>query len=177
MSAGSYGTDPGQPGPIPEAGWTPQYPPPPGQPQYPPPPGQPQYPQAGPYAQAGQPQYPQPGTYGHPVSPQFQLDYANPAPPVLMPRPTNSLAVAALCCGIGQLVAGPLTGIPAIILGAMSLKQIRETGEGGHGMAVAGLVLGIVGTLLMVLFFVLVTAIFSSLAHSGTPPPGFPSGN
>jgi uncharacterized membrane protein YbaN (DUF454 family) len=85
-----------------------------------------------------------------PASPQFQREYA------VLPRRTNSMAIAALSCGIGQLVAGPLAGIPAIVLGSISLRQIRNSGEDGHAMAMTGLVLGIVGTAL----FVLVVALF-----------------
>jgi len=87
------------------------------------------------------------------VSPQFQRDYA------VLPRRTNSLAIAALSCGIGQLIAGPVAGIPAIVLGSMSLRQIRDTGEDGHAMAVTGLVLGIVGTALFVVGVALVIAV------------------
>jgi Domain of unknown function (DUF4190) len=106
------------------------------------------------YAQAEylqQPAHAPAGQFG-PVSPQFQHDYA------IRPRRTNSLAIAALSCGIGQLVAGPLSGVPAIVLGAMSLRQIRDTGEDGHAMAVTGLVLGIVGTVLFVVGVALVIA-------------------
>lgn len=81
-------------------------------------------------------------------------------------RRTNSLAIAALCCGVGQVVAGPFAGIPAIVLGAMSLKQIRLSGEDGRSMAITGLVLGVVGTILSVLVIVFVLAIFSSVTSS-----------
>jgi len=69
-------------------------------------------------------------------------------------RRTNSLAIAALCCGIGQVLAGPFAGVPAIVLGAVSLKQIGLSGEDGRGMAITGLVLGIIGTILCVLVLV-----------------------
>jgi Domain of unknown function (DUF4190) len=74
------------------------------------------------------------------------------------------LAIAALCCGIAQCMAGPLAGIPAIVLGAISLKQIRETGEDGRGMAVAGLVLGIIGVALVVLGTLLVAVAFTQVS-------------
>ena len=52
---------------------------------------------------------------------------------------TNTMAIMALVFG---LVGG--TGIP-IVLGHVALSQIRRTGEGGRGLAIAGLVLGYVG--------------------------------
>jgi hypothetical protein len=79
-------------------------------------------------------------------------------------RRTNSLAIAALCCAIGQVIAGPFAGIAAIVLGVISLKQIRLSGEDGHGMAVAGLLLGIVGTVLVVLFLIFAVALFHGMA-------------
>jgi hypothetical protein len=85
-------------------------------------------------------------------------------------RRTNSLAIAALCCGVGQVVAGPFAGIPAIVLGAMSLRQIRESGEDGRGMATTGLVLGVVGTALSLLVLVFVVAIFNRAASSLNSP-------
>jgi hypothetical protein len=78
------------------------------------------------------------------------------------PRPTNSLAIASLICGIGQLVAAFPAGIAAIILGHMARRQIKETGEQGNGMAVAGLILGYVGIIglavLLLLVFLLIGA-------------------
>lgn len=85
---------------------------------------------------------------------------AGPMPPVSqfpLARPTrkpntNSMAVAAILLGLGTPFFG-LTAIPAIIAGHRARHEIRRTGEGGDGMAVAGLVLGylavIVGTLLV----------------------------
>jgi len=79
----------------------------------------------------------------------------------------NRAALAALICGIGQFLLG-LTGvgnillaIPAIICGAIALKQIRLRGERGHGMAVAGLVLGILG----VVYFAIIIALIVVAAH------------
>ena len=85
-------------------------------------------------------------------------------------RRTNSMAIAALCCGVGQLIAGPFAGIAAIVLGAMSLKQIRLSGEDGRGMATTGLVLGVIGTVLFLLLLVVVVAIFNSAASGLNSP-------
>ena len=60
------------------------------------------------------------------------------------PEATSGKAVAALILGLMSLCLSIFTGIPAIILGAMSLSQIkRSRGRlGGQGMAIAGIVLG-----------------------------------
>jgi len=120
--------------------------------QQPPPYGQ--YPPDGQYRPNGY--YPPGGQYpSGPFGDQWQ--YYNP--------PTarnNRTAIAALICGIGQFVLGLtvfgniLLAIPAIICASIALKQIRQRGESGHGMAVAGLVLGILG----VVYFLLILVLF-----------------
>jgi tellurite resistance protein TehA-like permease len=75
--------------------------------------------------------------------------------------PTNSMAIAALITGI-------LVPIVGIILGHISLSQIKRTGERGRGMALAGLIIGYVyvaGFVLWVVFFLLL-GVFS-VATSG----------
>jgi hypothetical protein len=72
-----------------------------------------------------------------PVAP-YQGYYPQVAP---LP-PTSGLAVGSLVCGIAEFFTLGLAAIPAVILGHMARAQIRQTGERGDGMAVAGLVLG-----------------------------------
>jgi hypothetical protein len=48
--------------------------------------------------------------------------------------------------------------VPAIICGAIALRQMPAAGERGHGMAIAGIILGILGVgyfLLIVLLIVI----------------------
>jgi hypothetical protein len=79
---------------------------------------------------------------------------------------TNGLAIASLVCGIIQFVfLGILASIPAIILGHLARRQIRQTGERGAGMAMAGLVLGYIGVALTV---IVVIAIIAAASHSST---------
>lgn len=49
-------------------------------------------------------------------------------------------------------------GIPAIILGNIARKEIAASGgfQEGRGMATAGLILGIIATVLSVLYYVLI---------------------
>jgi ferric-dicitrate binding protein FerR (iron transport regulator) len=66
---------------------------------------------------------------GHSLVPQ----YAPPGPlePRQAPRRTNGVAVAALVCGIGQVVAFWPATILAIVLGHKARRDIRRTGEQG----------------------------------------------
>ncbi|MFI6038637.1 DUF1707 and DUF4190 domain-containing protein [Streptomyces sp. NPDC051315] len=72
--------------------------------------------------------------FGGPPVPRTFL----PAPP----PPTNGKAVGSMVCGVLTTMTMGLTGVPAVILGHSARAEIRRTGEGGDGFAMAGLVLG-----------------------------------
>lgn len=88
---------------------------------------------------------------------------------------TNGMAIAALVCGVAQVFLWFLAAIPAIVLGHMARKQIRQTGEQGDGMALAGMILGYIGLALTVLFVIIIVILGVAAAHSGNFNPG-PSG-
>jgi Domain of unknown function (DUF4190) len=128
------------------------------QPGYPPPPypGSPGY---------GTPAYPPPPQYGTPPP-----GYAPPPPgygppPTGYPAPeysaygqsgqkTSQMAIASIIascigvlCGIGSIVG--------IALGIVALNQIKQSREGGHGLAIAGIVVGGVTLLLNLIWTIL----------------------
>lgn len=76
-------------------------------------------------------------------------------------------AIASLVMGILSLALLVLTGIPAIILGHVARGKIRRSGGAfsGHGMAVAGMVLGYVTTTLTLLALIIRVAL-PSMWHS-----------
>src|SRR5713101_6726396 len=110
------------------------------------------YGQQGGYGQPGG--YPQPGYQGVPT---WTGGTGYPS------TQTNGLAVAALICGVAQIMAGPLTGIPAIILGHIARSRIRQTGEQGAGLALAGLILGYAGLVLFIILVIALIAVASSV--------------
>lgn len=131
---------------------------------YPPPYGSDPYqqPQQGGYSQpqgdysqySSQPQYNQQPGYGQPAYVQ----------PVLVAQPqTNNKATISLILGIASWVVGSvLTGIPAVIIGHMALREIDGSAgtQGGRPLAIIGLVLGylsiagaLIGCLIVALFF------------------------
>lgn len=72
-----------------------------------------------------------------------------PSPPTYTPPPTHGLAIASLISGIFLCIGS----IPAVIMGHMALGKIKR-GQGaveGKGLAIAGIVLGWVGTALLLL--------------------------
>ncbi len=78
---------------------------------------------------------PPPGSYGHGYPPP----YGYPVPP----RRTNGLAVASMVLGIIWLYW--IGSVLALVFGYVARSQIRERGETGDGMAIAGIVLGWIG--------------------------------
>ena len=80
------------------------------------------------------------------------------------PPPTNPLAFAAL---IGAIVVAPV----GIVLGHISLSQIKRTGEQGRGLALAGLIIGYVFTAVAVLSLIALivfAGIFASAVNDST---------
>lgn len=77
-------------------------------------------------------------------------------------KPVNGLAIAAMVIGIVgifffSIILGPL----AIVLAAFALRNGNE--KSGRGMAIAGLVLGIIDTVLAVILLILAQAAINSL--------------
>lgn len=117
-------------------------------PSYPPPPdgyGQP------PPGDFGQPPpgyfgQPPPGDHGYPVpSPLGEFDYSPPEiTPVLRAGGTNKRAIRSLQWSVFGLITCGIMAIPGIISGFIALKQIKRTGEGGRGLAIAGIIVGAV---------------------------------
>ena len=161
LSPSGSSTTSADPWAAPAGGYPPaagQYQPPAG--QYQPPPGQYQPP-------AGQYQ-PPPGQYQSPAGP-YGYQQA-PYYPAAAAARNNPVAIAALVCGIAQFFLGLLVvgnillAIPAVICGAIGLRQVDQRGERGRGMAIAGLVLGILG----VAYFLIVVLLIIIGLHART---------
>ncbi len=84
------------------------------------------------------------GYYGYPQYPQ--------------PQSTNALAIVSLVCAF---LFAPL----GIIFGHISLSQIKKTGEEGRGLAIAGLVISYLITVLTVVVVALSVWFFVRVAH------------
>jgi hypothetical protein len=83
--------------------------------------------------------YPPPG-YGYPPPPSAS---------------TNNMAIASLVsallgwiCGVG-----PILGV---VFGIIALNQIKQNGQGGRGLALAGIIIGALGIAFMVMYAILV---------------------
>ena len=80
---------------------------------------------------------------------QYQGGYPMAAPyypPA--PQPTNGLAIGSLVCALMSL------SLPAVIMGHIARRQIKERNQSGDGLAIAGLVIGWLGMALQALFVI-----------------------
>ncbi|WP_160042051.1 MULTISPECIES: DUF4190 domain-containing protein [Paenibacillus] len=90
--------------------------------------------------------------------------------PPMQPPKTNGKAIAALVLGILSLMipyVGLILGIIAIVLACLSFKEIKQRQEGGRGLAIGGLVCGIIGTALYgIIIVILVIALMAFSAST-----------
>jgi Domain of unknown function (DUF4190) len=139
-------------------------------------PYQPGYGQQPGYEQSGYPQQPYSGGPSYPTTPApgYQPGYQQPSyQPVGYVQPayaapasatTNTMAILAL---VFAFVFAPL----AIVFGHVAKKQIRERGEGGEGLATAGLVCGYIFTsfyLIACVFYIIVVIIAVGASNSSS---------
>ncbi|MDP9429602.1 MAG: DUF4190 domain-containing protein [Actinomycetota bacterium] len=57
-----------------------------------------------------------------------------------------------------------------LVLGIIARRQIRETGEQGSGLALAGIIVGGIGTALVVLGFLFFVLALASVGSGGFAP-------
>lgn len=95
-------------------------------------------------------------------APQYAQQYSAPA------RETNVLAIIALiasCVGFQ---------IPGIVMGYIALSQIKKSGEGGHGLALAAVIVGwALLAVVIVLIVVYVVFIFFVIGIAGSAANDF----
>jgi hypothetical protein len=152
-------TQPPQPPQQPGSWQDPSWPPPQqGQP--------PQQPYADPYAAAPA----SPGYAVPPGSPAYPgYGYGAPAP--IAQQKTNTMAIVSLVlalCGLCTVIAAPI----GAILGHVGRRQIRDRGEGGAGLALAGIIVGWVVTALWVAYFAVVIGF---VVYAAKHPNVFPT--
>ena len=104
-----------------------------------------------------------------PYPPQPQVVVVNSASP-----PTSVYATIGLIFGILGLVAGCCTfgvfSVVAVICGHAALRETNNNAKGGHGMAVASLVMGYIGLIPAIFLSVgLVTGQFHTPVTTPTP--------
>ena len=117
------------------------------------------------------PSAPQPPAYTAPAAPQYQTVPAPGYAQAPAAAPTNTMAIVSMISSIiGWFAFGSLC-IVGVILGHISLKQIKTSGEGGRGMALTGLIMGYIGiagwVIGLIIFFIILGIAGASIAAAG----------
>jgi hypothetical protein len=109
------------------------------------------------YPQLPPPVYPS-GGYPPPY-PGYQ-----PYDPYRQGRPlgTNGKAIASLVTSLAGLMFCGLPSIAGLILGIIAMRECKRTGQDGHGLALAGTIVGALVTALIALYFIFVIGIAAS---------------
>ena len=74
-------------------------------------------------------------------------------------KPTNTMALIGFVLSLCGFVVGPLAAVAGIVLGHIGLNQIKKTGEQGHGLGVAALIMGYIQVALIALVLVVMIVI------------------
>jgi peptidyl-prolyl cis-trans isomerase B (cyclophilin B) len=86
-----------------------------------------------------------------PGPPPYPAQYPPQYPGYQPPAPTNTLAIV-------SLITAFLCGPAGFVIGIIALRQTKRTGEGGSALAIAGIVVGavqLVALLLVIIVFAL----------------------
>lgn len=126
------------------------------------------------------PGYPGPGYPPSPAPyPPVAQGYPGMPPmPGMMPMgyapvpKTNGLAIASLVCSLLGLATCAATSILGVIFGHLAKSQIKQSGEEGEGMALAGMIVGYIGlaifALIALFYFGLIALIVGSTGTTTT---------
>ncbi|GAB2933212.1 hypothetical protein GCM10027047_32050 [Rhodococcus aerolatus] len=121
------------------------------------------------YQQSGQGSYPQQGGYQQGSYPQQGGDPWGGQPPA---SPRNGLGVAALVLGILAIltsftvIGGVLLGLLAVVLGFVGRGRAKKGQATNGGVALAGIITGLVGLVLGILLVVVGVSLFNSSGGS-----------
>jgi hypothetical protein len=112
-------------------------------------------------APSGYPPPPQPYGGGYPYAP----DPYNPYGQMRPQNSTNSMAIASLVVSLASVVvACGTTSFIGLILGIIGMRETKRTGQEGYGLALAGVIIGAIPTVLWILWLLFIVI----LGVSGT---------
>lgn len=112
------------------------------------------------------PVYSTPPGYGYPPPPSFPqypagYPYAYDPYQSMRPAGTNGKAIASLVTSLVGLVCCGVTAIVGVFLGVIAMRETKQTGQEGRGLALAGVIVGgvvVAGWALYFLVFIVIAA-------------------
>lgn len=90
-------------------------------------------------------------------APAYNMQNNNPG---YQPTPSSALAIASLILGVvgllsGWLVFGGVLGLVGVILGIVALVKVKKGTASGKGMAIGGIVTGVLGMIVAAVVLIL----------------------
>jgi drug/metabolite transporter (DMT)-like permease len=120
---------------------------------------------------SGQSGYQPQGPSGY-QTPQFYPPVPGGYPGYFPPqRRTNGLAIASLVVSCASLFVCALLGCVGAVMGHVARRQIRESGEEGDGMALAGIIVGWILFGLSLLAVIAYAIFIGWMVSNGELPP------
>jgi hypothetical protein len=101
-----------------------------------------------------------------PVAPWQGSQMGQDLPPSMPGAQNQTLAIVSLVLGIASIVICQLTGPVAVILGFLARRKASNNPAeyGGAGLALGGIITGIIGTLFLILVIVYLIFVFGFVA-------------
>jgi hypothetical protein len=88
------------------------------------------------------------------------------------PRDTNGFAIASFVCSVLFLFTLGLGGLVGVVFGHIARHQLRQRPQGGNGLSIAGLIIGYIGILYMIIAAIGLYALFHyGIDHPVTTDP------
>jgi Domain of unknown function (DUF4190) len=115
---------------------------------------------------------PPPGGYPPPPGPGYPPPPGPGYPPSQPGSGTNTFAIVSLVASLLGWVCVGIGSILGIVFGFLALNQIKQTGQGGRGLAIAGIVIGIVSIVGGIIYWIIVmiAAGTNTTVNTSTPP-------
>jgi hypothetical protein len=119
------------------------------------------------------PSYPPPPPGGYPPPPGQYPPPPGPGYPPSQPATgTNTFAIVSLVASLLGWVCVGIGSILGVVFGFLALNQIKQTGQSGRGLAIAGIAIGIISIVGGIIYWIIVmiTAGTNTQVNTGTPP-------
>ncbi|SPM38921.1 hypothetical protein MNAB215_1102, partial [Mycobacterium numidiamassiliense] len=115
---------------------------------------------------------PPPGGYPPPPGPGYPPPPGPGYPPSQPASGTNTFAIVSLVASLLGWICVGVGSVVGVVFGFLALNQIKQTGQSGRGLAIAGIVIGIISIVGGIIYWIIVmiTAGSNTQVNTSTPP-------
>ena len=115
---------------------------------------------------------PPPGGYPPPPGPGYIPPPGPGYPPSQPATGTNTFAIVSLVASLLGWICVGIGSVVGVVFGFLALNQIKQTGQSGRGLAIAGIAIGIISIVGGIIYWIIVmiAAGTNTQVNTGTPP-------